>query len=280
MIDSSSEETELQNEEVKPSWSFSYIALIIVLSIANIILGGILGKYFFDQPEKRILTVTETRTENLLNLDRKVYDEIITSYTLRNTPSETVKSYFRYSATIRNDGDMGVEKLKVFVQVNGSDIILVKSPSITTVPPDIHQGITLQQNKKVVEASKDEWEVSLLNRHESITFTYIGYSTKEVNNASFKLVPRKKDWEVIRKGAKTFSESNSRFDKTDTEKREEILSALLVMSVCGMFVFASIFLLILFSPQRSRRLFELQRSRGLFGQRSAHDESDSSSDST
>ena len=166
------------------------------------------------------------------------------------------------------------------MQVDNSDVILAKTPSITTAPPDIHQGIILQQNKQVVETSKDEWEVSLLNPHESIMFAYIGYSTKEVNNASFKLVPRKKDWEVIRKGAKTFSGSNSRFDKTDTEKREKILSVLLVMSVCVMLLFALIFLLILFSPQRSRRLFELQRSRGLFGQRSVHDESDSSSDST
>ncbi len=276
MIDSSSEETELQNEEVKPSWSFSYIALIIVLSIANIILGGILGKYFFDQPEKRILTVTETQTENLLNLDQKVYDEIITSYTLRNTPSETVKSYFRYSATIRNDGDMGVEKLKVFVQVNGSDIILVKSPSITTVPPDIHQAITLQQNKKVVEASKDEWEVSLLNPHESITFTYIGYSTKEINNASFRLVPRKKDWEVIREGTKTLSESNPFFEKTNTE----ILRMLIMLACMHTFLLIFLTLWILFFEQRSRGPFGPQRSRKLFEQRGVHDESDNSADST
>ena len=276
MIDSSSEETELQNEEVKPSWSFSYIALIIVLSIANIILGGILGKYFFDQPEKRILTVTETQTENLLNLDQKVYDEIITSYTLRNTPSETIKSYFRYSATIRNDGDMGVEKLKVFVQVNGSDIILVKLPSITTVPPDIHQAITLQQNKKVVEASKDEWEVSLLNPHESITFTYIGYSTKEINNASFRLVPRKKDWEVIREGTKTLSESNPFFEKTNTE----ILRMLIMLAGVHTFLLIFLTLLILFFEQMSRGPFGPQRSRKLFEQRDVHDESDNSADST
>ena len=200
----------MQKEEIKQSWSASYIILTIVLSIITGIIGYFI-KNIFDRPERRVLTVTETQTENLLNLDQKVHDEIITSYTLRNTPSETIKSYFRYSATIHNDGDVGVEKLKVFVQVNGSDVILVKSPSITTVPPDIHQGITLQQNKKVTEVSKDEWEVSLLNRHESITFTYIGYSTKEVNNASFKLVPRKKDWEVVREGTKTHSESNSFF---------------------------------------------------------------------
>ena len=269
----------MRKEEVKRSWSVSYIMLTIVVSIITGIIGYFL-KNIFDRPERRVLTVTETQTENLLNLGQKVQDEIITSYTLRNTPSETIKSYFRYSATIHNTGDIGVEKLKVFVQIDNSDVILVKTPSITAVPPDIHQGIILQQNKKGVEVSKDEWEVSLLNPHESITFAYIGYSTKEVNNASFTLVPRKKDWAVIRKGAKTFSESNSRFDKTDIEKRVEIFSALLVMSVCMMLLFVLVFLLILFSPQGSRRLFGLQRSRGLFGRRSVHDESDSSSDST
>ena len=253
--------------------------LTIMVSIITGIIGYFL-KNIFDRPERRVLTVTETQTENLLNLGQKVQDEIITSYTLRNTPSETIKSYFRYSATIHNTGDIGVEKLKVFVQIDNSDVILVKTPSITAVPPDIHQGIILQQNKKGVEVSKDEWEVSLLNPHESITFAYIGYSTKEVNNASFTLVPRKKDWAVIRKGAKTFSESNSRFDKTDIEKRVEILFALLIMSVCVMLLFVSVFLLILFAPQGSRRLFGRQRSRGLFGRRSVHDESDSSSDST
>lgn len=273
----------MQKEEAKGSWTFSNIMWTIVVSLVTAVLGGILGyglKYFFDPSEKRTLTVIEDQTENLLNLDQKVHDEIITTYTLRNNPAESVKSYFRYSATIHNTGDIGVEKLKVFVQIDNSDVILVKTPSITTVPPDIHQGIILQQNKKGVEVSKDEWEMSLLNPHESITFAYIGYSTKEVNNASFKLVPRKKDWEVIRKGAKTFSESNSRFDKTDVEKRVEILSGLLVMSVCVMLLFVSVFLLILFAPQGSRRLFGQQRSRGLFGRRSVHDESDSSSDST
>ena len=265
----------MQKEEVKQSWSASYIILTIVLSIITGIIGYFI-KNIFDRPERRVLTVTETQTENLLNIDQKVHDEIITSYTLRNTPSETIKSYFRYSATIHNDGDVGVEKLKVFVQVNGSDVILVKSPSITTVPPDIHQGITLQQNKKVTEVSKDEWEVSLLNRHESITFTYIGYSTKEINNASFRLVPRKKDWEVIREGTKTLSESNPFFEKTNTE----ILRMLIMLAGVHTFLLIFLTLLILFFEQMSRGPFGPQRSRKLFEQRDVHDESDNSADST
>ena len=183
---------------------------------------------------------------------------------LKNNPSESVKSYFRYSATIHNTGDIGVEKLKVFVQVDNSDVILAKTPSITTAPPDIHQGITLQQNKKVVETSKDEWEVSLLNPHESIMFTYIGYSTKEVNNASFNLVPRKKDWAVIRKEAKTLSESNLSFDKTDTKTRVETLLDVLVPLIAGV----ALVLLFLWNPRIVTR------------PRSVRDDSDGSTDST
>ena len=270
MMDSSSEETKLQNEEVKPSWSASYIILTLVLSICTGIIGYFL-KYVFDPSEKRILTITENQTENLLNLDQKVYDEIITSYTLRNRPSESVKSYFLYSATIHNTGDIGVEELKVFVQVDNSDVILVKTPSITTAPPDIHQGIVLQQNKTVVEASKDEWEVSLLNPHESITFTYIGYSTKEISNASFKLVPRKKDWEVIREEAKTFSESNSLFDKTITEIQGVDLFLIIAM-------FVSIQIVVPLYISLLKRIFP--RSRGLFGKRSVRDDSNGPTDST
>jgi hypothetical protein len=265
----------LQSKEVKPSWSVSYIVLTIVLLIIS---GGI-GYFWdnvFDHSEKRILTVIEDQTENLLNLDQKVHDEIITTYTLRNNPSESVKSYFRYSATIHNTGDIGVEKLKVFVQVDNSDVILAKTPSITTAPPDIHQGIILQQNKQVVETSKDEWEVSLLNPHESITFTYIGYSTKEINNASFRLVPRKKDWEVIREGTKTLSESNPFFEKTNTE----ILRMLIMLACMHTFLLIFLTLWILFFEQRSRGPFGPQRSRKLFEQRGVHDESDNSADST
>ena len=83
----------MQSEEVKQSWSASYIILTIVLSIITGVIGYFL-KNIFDRPERRVLTVTETQTENLLNLDQKIYDEIITSYTLRNTPSETIESFF------------------------------------------------------------------------------------------------------------------------------------------------------------------------------------------
>ena len=239
MMSSDQEETELPSEEVKEAGSRSSIIWTAVISFVTGILvsfvTGILGyalKYFFDPPERRILIVTETQTKNLLNLEQKVHDEIITSYALRNTPSETIKSYFRYFATIHNDGDVGVEDLKVFVQINDSDVILDKTPSITTVPPDIRQGITLQQNGQAAKVSKDEWEVSLLNPHESIEFAYIGYSTKEVNNASFKIVPRKKDWKVIREGAEALSESNSFFEKTITEMRGADLFRLIMIFTC------------------------------------------------
>ena len=239
MMGSDQEETELPSGEAKESGNrSSNIWTAVIAFVTGVLVSfvtGILGyglKYLFDPPERRILVVTETQTKNLLNLDQKVHDEIITSYTLRNTPSETIKSYFRYFATIHNDGDVGVEDLKVFVQINGSNVILDKTPSITTVPLDIRQGITLQQNTKVVEVSRDEWKVSLLNPHESIEFAYIGYSTKEVNNASFNLVPRKKDWKVIREGAEAFSESNSLFEKTITEMRGEDLFRLIAIFTC------------------------------------------------
>ena len=123
-----------------------------------------------------------------------------------------------------------------------------------TTPPDIHRGIILQQNKQVVETSEDEWEVSLLNPHENITFAYIGYSTKEVNNALFKLVPRKKDWAVIREGTKTLSEGSPFFDKTNTETREETFFEL--FAIVTSIVSACLALLVLLFSQRYRALFE------------------------
>ena len=107
-----------------------------------------------------------------------------------------------------------------------------------------------------MEISKDEWEVSLLNRHESITFAYIGYSTKEINNASFKLVARKKDWEVIREGVETLSESNLFFDKTIAEMQGEDLFLLLVIIVfTPTFLLLYAGLLVLFFFRRPARAF-------------------------
>ena len=106
-----------------------------------------------------------------------------------------------------------------------------------------------------MEVGKDEWEVSLLNRHESITFAYIGYSTKEVNNASFTLVPRKKDWEVIREGVETLSESNSFFDKIITEMQGEDLFLLVgIVVLTQTFVLLYIVLLALLFFRRSARV--------------------------
>lgn len=276
----------MQSENDKASRNFSNIILTIAVSLVTAVLGGILGyglKYIFDPSEKRILTLTENQTDNLLNIDQKVHDEIITTYTLRNRPSESVKSYFRYSATIHNTGDIGVEKLKVFVQVDNSDVILAKSPSITTVPPDIHRGITLQQNKTVVEASKDEWEVSLLNPHESITFTYIGYSTKDINSASFKLVPRQKDWAVIREEPKTLSENNSFFSRTIADFQGEDLSVLTIMLLCmQMLLLVYVIMSLIQARQRSirqeyeRNLREYER---IFLQSRVDDDSDDPKDS-
>ena len=277
----------MQKEEAQGSWSFNNIMWTIVVSIVTAVLGGILGyglKYLFDPSEKRILTISENQTENLLNLDQKVYDEIITTYTLRNRPAESIKSYFRYSATIHNTGDIGVEKLKVFVHVDNSDVILAKSPSITTVPSDIHQGISFQQNKKIVEPSRDEWEVSLLNPHESITFTYIGYSTREISSVSFKLVPRKKDWEVIREEAKTHSENNSFFDRTIAEIQGEDLPVLTLMLVCVQMLILLYLIMLLMQTIRQRFIQQdyerLSRVIRAFSQSSVHDDSDSSTDST
>ena len=276
----------MQKEEAQGSWSLNNIMWTIVVSIVTAVLGGILGyglKYLFDPSEKRILTITENQTENLLNLDQKVYDEIITTYTLRNRPAESIKSYFRYSATIHNTGDIGVEKLKVFVHVDNSDVILAKSPSITTVPSDIHQGISFQQNKKIVETSKDEWEVSLLNPHESITFTYIGYSTREISSVSFKLVPRKKDWKVIREEAKAHSEDNSFFDRTIAEIQGEDLPVLTLMLICVQMLILVYLIMLLMQTIRQRFIQQdyerLSREIRAFSQSSVHDDRDDPKDS-
>ena len=132
--------------------------------------------------------------------------------------------------------------------------------------------------------------MSLLNPHESITFAYIGYSTKEVNNALFKLVPRKKDWAVIREGAKTLSEDKTFFERTIAEIQGEDLSLLIIM-VVGIQMFILVYLIMLSMQTTRQRLIQREYEqreyeristelKRILAQSSVDDDSDDPKDST
>ncbi len=218
-------------EEVKVSWSTKYIFLTVILSILTGIVGYSL-KYFFEKEPKKVISVEEIQTGNLLDLDEGVRSGILANYKLKDKPDEKVQSYFKYSASIRNLGDEGVDSLKVVFDSKGNGLTLIKTPSITSDPKNIMAGLTFVQNMEIKEDNKDEWEISLLNPGEMVKFSYVAYSIHPLSGAIFTVVVRKKDWNIIKAGTEDVSSDVSFLKKPLSQMRgSDILKLMMMTSV-------------------------------------------------
>lgn len=185
-------------EELKTASSARYIGLTLFISL----LTGIAGyglKYIFEGTSKRVISVEEMQSPNLLDLDKQVQGRIVASYKLKDQPDKVLQSYFQYSVRIRNTGNEGVENLPVTVQGEGEKLVVIKTPSITTIPKDLIAAITVKQNE-TTQPNKDEREISLLNPGEAVELSYVAYSTDPVSKATFTVNVRKKDWVILREG--------------------------------------------------------------------------------
>ena len=204
-------------EEVKSSWSGRYIGLTLFISLLTGI-GGYCLKYIFEGTPKRVISIEEKQSPNLLDLDKEVQGKIVASYKLKDQPGKVLQSYFQYSVRIRNIGNEGVENLPVTVQAEGEKLVLIKTPSITTIPKDLQTAATVKQNA-TTQPDKDEREISLLNPGEAVELAYVAYSTDRVSKAKFASNVRKKDWIILREGQSGSAKETSFLQKPLSEWR-------------------------------------------------------------
>lgn len=182
-------------KEVKPSWSWNYILLTLLISTLT---GGIgySFNYLFNKPPSRKFLIVESPPKNLVELSPQVDAEITAKFSLKKNPDIALKGFYQYSVTIKNIGSEGVENFPVVVDTGNDKIVLIKPPTIHTTPSHILPVSKPKSSPAVAETFKDEWEISLLNPEESITFEYIAYSAESLKDVKFLTVAGAKNLTV------------------------------------------------------------------------------------
>lgn len=183
------------SNEIKPSFTIKHFALLIITAIIS---GGTgyFFKYLFESPDDKIISVNKVVTENLIQSVNEFKNQIKAEYSIIGNENIEIKSYFRQSIQIRNEGGEGIENLEIIFDTNNPEINLLTPPSINTIPKEVKKSLKFTLSKDSVSSSHS-WIVDLVNPSETIIFEYSAYSSTLVEILDIEVIPRKKDWNVI-----------------------------------------------------------------------------------
>lgn len=193
----------MEHEEIKPSFSLKYLVLTFVTTIVISGVGIGISKLYDSKP-KNEFTVIDGFEIDLLNDEALPTKQFEAKFYLKGNPKIEISSLFRKSVTIKNSGNEGAENLQISAALKGANVFLVSEPNIKTEPKEIIDAITIKKDKGSTETQHD-WKVSLLNPDESITFDYSIYSEADVDKIALNIIPRKKDWVVVRQSAQSLT---------------------------------------------------------------------------
>lgn len=186
----------MEQKEVKPSFSIKYLVLTLITTIIISGVGLGFSKLYVSKTKKEF-TLIDAFEIDLLNDDALPKEQIEVKYYLKGNPKKEISTLFRKSVTIRNSGNEGAENLQVSAVLKGDNIFLASEPNIITQPREIIDVITIKKGEGSTE-TQHNWSVSLLNPGESITFEYNVYSVEDVDKIILNIIPRKKDWVVVK----------------------------------------------------------------------------------
>jgi hypothetical protein len=214
----------MSDKEIKPSFSYQYFVLTI---ISTVIVTGIIffvTKYLESFPTKNIV-VYETQSSNIIK-NSFPENKIEANYSLKGNPKKVIKSLFRKTFFIKNNGNEGIENLEITFATEGQKAILIDKPKIDSFPKYISNAISFNKIKNSSNNSKHVWNVNLLNKHESIIFEYYVYSEFILNDISFRAFPRQKNWDVTYENLLDKDNDESNYSNT-----YEFLTYIMVISI-------------------------------------------------
>ena len=183
-------------KEIKPSFSLKYL-LLTLLTTALVTAAGIGITKLFETKSNKELTVYIGDQVNLLNDDAIPKGEIEATYHLKGNPNKQISSLFLKTIAIKNTGNKGAENVLITASLNGSNAKLIDHPKIKTDPKEIIDAITLTK-KDNSTTQKHIWNISLINPNESVILDYFVYSEKQIDAITLNVVPRKKDWKILK----------------------------------------------------------------------------------
>jgi len=183
-------------EEIKPSFSWKYILLIIISAIILAFIGGLITYLFKDSPNRE-LTVYDNEPKSLLN-NNALPKEIISNYLLKDKngkQNKKISSLFLKTIIIRNTGNKDGENIPLSVCLERENIFLIDDPEIKTNPKKIIAALKMEKQTGSTN-TKHIWSIPLLQPGEAVIFEYMIYSEKKVKDFKVTPIVRKKDWKV------------------------------------------------------------------------------------
>ncbi|MBU4284910.1 hypothetical protein KKI21_01660 [Patescibacteria group bacterium] len=181
--------------EVKPSFSFKYVFLFLIITVISTTVGYYIKDYL--GKENNVLVVSKILSENKLNNRSDINNPVEIKYILRDEPEYKIKSYFSLTVLLEileNSSNKSIEDFDMVISSDNPNIHFVEQPTIKTIPNKILNGINVQKEESL--ENKHRWKIDLLNKQEKLIFEYNMYSKEYIQDLNIDIVPRKKDWTV------------------------------------------------------------------------------------
>jgi hypothetical protein len=168
---------------------------ILYLIVSNIIVITLtlIGQFFYTTitSKDQSVDIYNTHSENLAIIPSGSFGDIQAQIQISPENSIPVKSFFKYSTTIKNNTNKGIDDF--IVSIAPKDELSI-SPKILveTEPEGLKNLIDIEKldtkNKTI------KYRVSLLNPNQYIKLNYYAYSNKTVSSGSINTDIVKKDW--------------------------------------------------------------------------------------
>ena len=152
-------------KEIKPAWSFNYIAFTLVMAILVVVVGYLFKVVVESSPNW--LTYEKTTTLNLLKPNKELMGDVVTTHKLTENLTLELQSFFRYSITINNRSDPPAENLTIVIKdtINSHAQLLIE-------PPEVKPCEIRIEHKQVDNRVLSESEIGFLNGGESVKLSY------------------------------------------------------------------------------------------------------------
>jgi hypothetical protein len=184
-----------ETTEIKPSFSWRYIALSTLSGLITLGIGGAFGYLISEYTrDKKIIEVLSTSSGNLASLPVGAAGNLEILYPLGDGRKTPIKTLIRYEVKLTNRTEQGADDISVFLEPP-NEIQLNSDAEITTDPPELARTISITPT--TVIANRDlMFKISLLNPKQGVSLRYFGFSSNEVPTANIplKVVLSKKDW--------------------------------------------------------------------------------------
>ncbi len=181
------------SNEIKPSFSFKYVFLVLLTALITSGVTIIIQKYQGDEKHQKI-GLTQRGGLNELNFNSSDESTISVKYSLKNDTSR-VEGYYRKTVIITNIGEIGLENLKFKLTCKDTNVTLISNPKFESYPKGVDQ-IEIKIDK--ISSNQNNLFIPLLNIDEGVSISYEAYSKKPIPLLDLDISIRQKDLAVER----------------------------------------------------------------------------------